>query len=402
MGRIPTQLIGLLEAAVEAGRKALADMDADEIPARLRKVAMSSARSLPPPLARSVLDAISDDAGFRERVADEIGDDASLSKAFVTRSQGWWVEVAQALAEETTREATAALEEARADVERLEQYATEADTRVKKSQDAVAAAHAEARGRVDEARARVRELAGEGSDVARLEEQIEALEGRLSEAAASLVEANTFVAAHRERIRRLRRSRPTITGAESRSLPSDPLELARALDHQVELVARLDGAAPETRAPGEARPDFSLPRGMSPDSPDALRWLQAAPAATVVIDGYNVLFRLEGNASATGSARQRLGDAARRLHLQSVNRHAVIVVFDSSLEGDRPKPMRSGGVDVRFAQADALADEEIVELAHTLPGRIVVVSSDREVRENASAAGAITLWSEVLLPLLRG
>ncbi len=402
MVRIPTELVGLLEAAVGAGRKALAAMDADEIPARLRKVAMSSARTLPPPLARSVLDAIGDNPGFREQVAHEIGEDDPLSKAFVTRSQGWWVEVAQALAGETSRQAAAALEEARGEVQRLDQYAAEAETRVRKSQDAVEAARVEAKGRIDDARARVRQLAGEGSDVDRLRAEVEVLEGRLAAADASLVEANTVVAAHRERIRRLRRSRPTATSAESRSLPSDPIELARALDHHVELAARPDAAPPEDRAPVESRSDFSLPQGVSPDSPDALRWLQAAPAATVVIDGYNVLFRLEGVAAATGSARQRLDDAARRLHLQSANRHAVIVVYDSSLEGDRLEPVRSGGVEVRFAPADALADEEIVELAQTLPGRIVVVSSDRDVRESAGAAGAITLWSEALLPLLRG
>ena len=47
--------LAVLDPIVEAAREVLADMERDDIPAGLRKVARSSARTLPPPFARSVV-----------------------------------------------------------------------------------------------------------------------------------------------------------------------------------------------------------------------------------------------------------------------------------------------------------------------------------------------------------
>ena len=52
-------------------------------------------------------------------------------------------------------------------------------------------------------------------------------------------------------------------------------------------------------------------------------------------------------------------------------------------------------MEIRFAADDRIADEEIVELAAELDD-VVVISSDREVREQAEAGGAVVLWSEAL------
>ena len=120
-----------------------------------------------------------------------------------------------------------------------------------------------------------------------------------------------------------------------------------------------------------------------------------------MVDGYNVLFRLADEAVISGGGRERLAAALRRLHRQSSGRHPVIVVYDSSLGGERSSS-RSGGLEVRFAAQDRLADDEIAEIAADASGRVVVVSSDREVRDRATAVGAVALWSETLLPLLRG
>jgi hypothetical protein len=47
----------------------------------------------------------------------------------------------------------------------------------------------------------------------------------------------------------------------------------------------------------------------------------------------------------------------------------------------------------------ASADEEIISLAGQVPG-LVVITSDRRVREEAEARGAIGLWSEALVDWL--
>ena len=69
-----------------------------------------------------------------------------------------------------------------------------------------------------------------------------------------------------------------------------------------------------------------------------------------------------------------------------------------------PGPVRSqkatsdrrsvSGVEVEFVSS---ADAAIVEAARGLRGAVVVVSSDREVREGAEAAGARAVWGSALV-----
>jgi rRNA-processing protein FCF1 len=54
-------------------------------------------------------------------------------------------------------------------------------------------------------------------------------------------------------------------------------------------------------------------------------------------------------------------------------------------------------VEVRFP---ASADEALIELAGE-SGSLVVITSDRRVREEAGQAGAIGLWGEALIDWLR-
>jgi rRNA-processing protein FCF1 len=58
-----------------------------------------------------------------------------------------------------------------------------------------------------------------------------------------------------------------------------------------------------------------------------------------------------------------------------------------------------GGVVVTFAPPGTSADDVIVRLA-AVPGT-VVISNDREVRERATQAGALALWSEALVAWAR-
>jgi 8-oxo-dGTP diphosphatase len=56
---------------------------------------------------------------------------------------------------------------------------------------------------------------------------------------------------------------------------------------------------------------------------------------------------------------------------------------------------------VRVVQADGSGDDAIVGLARDLPGRRVVVTADRELRDRCLAAGAAVLGPSWLLGLLR-
>jgi predicted RNA-binding protein with PIN domain len=84
-----------------------------------------------------------------------------------------------------------------------------------------------------------------------------------------------------------------------------------------------------------------------------------------------------------------------RLRSSAVSKHRVVVVYDSTLPGDRDARTSAGGVEVRFAVEERIADEEIVEMAGNLDNA-VVITSDRAVREDAAAGGAVVLWSEAL------
>jgi predicted RNA-binding protein with PIN domain len=126
-------------------------------------------------------------------------------------------------------------------------------------------------------------------------------------------------------------------------------------------------------------------------------WLVgSAGAFSLIVDGYNVLFHLDRGDFSTGRARQRLAQQLGRLKREAGTAR-VIVVYDSALPGGRRARPTAGGVEVRFAEEGRLADEEVILLAGELTGAVVVVSSDREVREGAEAAGALALWSEALV-----
>jgi hypothetical protein len=63
--------------------------------------------------------------------------------------------------------------------------------------------------------------------------------------------------------------------------------------------------------------------------------------------------------------------------------------------------MSSGASQVRVVQAPGSGDDAIVAVVRELPGRRVVVTADRELRERCVAAGATILRPGWLLGLLR-
>ena len=136
--------------------------------------------------------------------------------------------------------------------------------------------------------------------------------------------------------------------------------------------------------------------GVRPDSSDAIRWLIGLEEAVVVlVDGYNAQFHINHEDFTSGAARRSLIDALQRLRMAATIKHRMVVVYDSTLPGERDARSSLSGVEIRFAEQDRIADEEIVAMAGELD-RVIVISSDREVREGSEDGGAIVLWSEAL------
>jgi hypothetical protein len=188
------------------------------------------------------------------------------------------------------------------------------------------------------------------------------------------------------------RKQPVKVTASRRAWPPrTPLELARLLDDTMAAAAIPTAGEPSVKAtPMEP---VRLPSSMRPDDAGAIRWLLSIDqAVTVLVDGWNVAYLLAGG-QPVGKDRDTVLVAARRLRKQARGRLIPMVVFDSRLGADT-----SSAPDLIFAPS---ADQHLVELSKGGSGNLVVISSDREVREQIEANGAIGLWSEALVDWFR-
>jgi predicted RNA-binding protein with PIN domain len=398
MRAFDSALLDTLAAAVEAARAVLRDLDGDEIPAPLQRIAASAAGRLPPPLASRVLRELDRNEWFRGKAAEAFdGEGDEAPGAFLERPEGWWATVATAAAERRAR----AAEEQRVELARRTEVSAarleEAKRRLKEAKAETADTKTQAERRIEELRRRLaRETATDDGPDRR--EEIESLHRRLVAAGTAAEEAGARVAALQEEVRRLRRERAAaerrLAAGTSSSLPADPVELARFLDLQEAALGRAQpsgGTAPAPVSP------LRLPAGVAPDAGEALRWLGTVTApVSIVVDGYNVLHKLDPATRGGSVERRRLGDELARWRRLASSRHRVVIVYDS---GQPEEPVGEGivgGIEVRFAADGRSADEEVIRLAGSLVGPVVVISSDREVREGAEAAGALTLWAEAV------
>jgi len=118
-------------------------------------------------------------------------------------------------------------------------------------------------------------------------------------------------------------------------------------------------------------------------------------AITVIVDGYNVGYLMQGERSP-GPARARVAPVLQHLQKMAKGTLKVLVVYDSNI-GPAETPLAPGAVSVRYSEAVGTADDEIVRLAGALDGPVVVVSNDRAVRDRSEAVGAVPLWSQALV-----
>ena len=156
------------------------------------------------------------------------------------------------------------------------------------------------------------------------------------------------------------------------------------------------GAVPRDIAAAAPGRPSALPLGLSSDDPDGVRSLLQIPRMLVILDGYNVTKDAAG-LPGVGLAEQR--QWLVRLAAGVAARFGVrtIVVFDGTEPGPSlPSPR---GVLAVFTTGDETADGRIVGIVSELgPSEpVLVVSSDRQVREDCQALGADVTYARTFL-----
>lgn len=404
---VASPLARLVAAGLEAARRALRDLDGDQVPADLRRVVAHSG-ALTPPLAGSLIRALDRYDWLRAKAidawpeADSGADDraVALGTLFLERPPGWSERLASEVVAAARAEAAESQHRSDAAIADLERELAEAGSRLRDERRRGDRERARLVEQRDEARAAVRAAkGGEARGDAALRRRAERAEAAGADARADLEAARAELLAVRELAAEERRKRAAaehslaeISGG--RVWPrKDPEALAVYLDDAARM-ARADGGEPGGGAGSAEGGALRLPEGVAPDAADAIDWLlDRRGPTTVIVDGYNAGFALAGPGDPP-AARRRLGVAVDRLPTLAAGALQVIVVYDSTIEEE---PGVGGRVKTCFASPGRSADEEIVDLARAVTGPVVVVSGDRMVREQAEAAGALTLWSAALV-----
>lgn len=143
-----------------------------------------------------------------------------------------------------------------------------------------------------------------------------------------------------------------------------------------------------------------MPAGMFEETTHAADFLVRVRQVLFLVDGYNVT-KLGWPDLELRLQRERLVDCL--VDLQARTGAQTDVVFDGVDDGALHGRLGPARLRVEFTSADVEADDRLLELVELTPVRrpVVVVSSDRRVRDGARHRGANTLSSHQLLALIR-
>ncbi|MBT8192856.1 MAG: hypothetical protein HKO63_05705 [Acidimicrobiia bacterium] len=407
-GVIPPELV---QTAIEAGRTALRRLDDDDVPAKLRKVAAHQGGRLPVPLSKALIAALDDDEWLREKAIEELEVDdpaaegpAGAAALFLLRPEGWEFELGRRVERLAQTKASGRVSELDGLVAEAKAREAEAKKRWQAAKRQIKDLERLRREEVEAVRAQLREL----READRIEDEEHArLVGELEEARSRAEAAHQKEIAAGETLKaRLRKAENLRADVEKRVQSGgtawgsgDPIALARHLDTLVRTV-EADPALLEFTKPTRERA-WKLPPGARPDDRNAVDWLARQPRPfTLLVDGYNVTFRLSGGPDA--AARERLNEELSRFKLRAKTPVNVVVVYDSAISPEVETGAGPGGIWLRYTKLGLTADDEIRRLAAETVEPLAVVSSDREVREGSEQFGAIVIWSEALVAWIQG
>lgn len=408
-----------LERALEVAREGVEATPTVAAPKALTRYL--SFQKLTGPALAAVLRVLDDDEGFRQRVlaATAPGDVTAAGWLALTRPPGW---------EDLLRAVVAGQDEATG--------TQEAERRLRDLQRSLEASdrkrvHAEAElGRHrDETEAATEELAALRRDRRRVEEALSSAERRLAEVEQKLEDRETRLAeaqgAREAREHELAQAQALLADAraelERRPAPLVPGErpvdvaalrdaasrlqraaatLAKSVDGVVAAVPPEPVVIDETVPTPVTRVAPSLPGGVVADTVEGARWLVGLDGVVLLVDGYNVA-KAAWPEEDLEPQRTHLVRALDALTIRTGA--AVEIVFDGP---DDPAPTARHGtrsVGVRFS-GGALADDVVVDLIDAYPPDrpVVVVSSDREVRDAARTKAATVIGADTLIALFSG
>ncbi len=368
------------------------------------KVAKYSGKRLPPPYARSLVIELDENEWLRDKVTDALieadpdSDDPRLAAAgfFLHRPDDWQERFMQIVAEREDSQAGSQAAGLEQTIEKLKSNLDAARAKERRARQALAETQSEADRRVKEAKAAAEaaraQAAAPSEDLqSALEEarvQIERLKAGLSEADGRIDSLKHLLL----KARRVEREDSEDSGPRIWQT-GDALGMAKMLDEVMVAMRPRSRSGDEIAGSPEA---LVIPDGIRPDQADAITWmLQQERPVTLVVDGYNVAYLLDASRYSTPELRERVRDGLNRLRRLAKGPLPVVLVFDSKEESCTIP----GPVETRFVP---VADDEVVRLAAQLSGDVVVVSTDREVRERAEMNGAIALWSDALVGWMKG
>ncbi len=370
----------------------------DPVPRAVRR--LGSFNRLPRPARDTVRRLVDGDEEFRAWLVETLDEDAVGRPGWVwlTRPEGW---------ERTLDEAAAALTD-RPVAE------TSADARWRRKVDGArrAAARAEERASAAEERAAeaTRELEELGEELDRWRERaLEAERGRdeaLAERSRAVRSLKELENRHAEVVAERRRLSERLAALDGRAVEAPELpegvderrlrievrRLRRGLRELQKVVAGLERLV----AVDGPRRRSLLPPGIVADTDEAARALAAVPGVVFVVDGYNVSRRVWDDRTLV----DQRDELHRRLAVLAASTGAVFEIVWDGLEASAVADVGDGVREI-FTPADVEADDEILRRAAVrVDASLVVVSSDRRVRDGAQALGVDVLASERLLALL--
>ena len=416
-----TPLLELAVVVAQTGERASPPLTA---PPLLRPF-LHFTRRIPPPALRAARRVLEDDQTYRERVASVVTDElvGRAGVLFATRPEGWEDELAALSVASEESGATGPSKDDRKLERRL--AGAEAATRrveVRLTTLRVELAHAQSA------------LVGERSTRAALESSLEEArraKALLEEALAAVATRNQMavdsvrglqaeLADAREELAVLRLERQARVGLEeairaalvaveqvrnavaATRVASDPDPLEPIIAANPPNRPRRPPTPPriERMAPRTGRTPAPLPPAVFDDSTAAAHHLMRLSGALVLVDGYNVT-KWKWTTLSPVEQRRRLIDVLEELAARTGAEFRV--VFDGADDPFAAEPsvpqgggLRARTVRVSFSPPRVDADDVILSAIEAVPlGRpVIVVSSDRRVRQGAGGRGANVLTSQ--------
>ena len=226
----------LISDAVAAARRALKELEPTEVPARLRRIAASSARWLPAPLERTLIEALDEHGWLREKALGEMpADVVGPSRLFLERPDDWDAEIDRIAAAAAVSEEQRLIGDLTRQVEALTMQRDQAREKAKALQASLESERAAHREAIAALRDERKPSPPQRPDQTRY---VEELVERNKTLAQQLADRERRMEKTRADLLKARRAIPRSESAETEIRSADPVSLGRQLDRMMATASR--------------------------------------------------------------------------------------------------------------------------------------------------------------------